>query len=156
VQAIGSIAAGLVVGTLARRSRAGVLAAAGAAAFGVLDLAIWNGPLVTRAAPLYVVLFIAAGAPGTILVTGLVSTLQEAAPQRLRGQTFSRFNAVFAAGQAVGMTGAGLLGDRLGVVTVLNAQASLFLAAAGIAALGMTRSYVSRRRDPRRLVAADV
>ncbi|MEN3309159.1 MAG: hypothetical protein V7603_5361 [Micromonosporaceae bacterium] len=144
VQAIGAIAAGLLVGTLARRSRAGALTAAGAAVLGLLELAIWNAPQVTRAEVLYAVLFVAAGAPGTIFVTGLVSALQEAAPEHLRGRVFGLFGSVFAGGQAAGMLGAGLLGDRLGVVAVLNVQAGLYLAAATAAALGMT----GRSRGP--------
>jgi predicted MFS family arabinose efflux permease len=144
VQAVGAIGAGLLVGTLARRSRPAVLTAAGAAVFGVLDLAIWNAPPLTSALPVYAALFAAAGAPGTVLVTGLVSVLQEAAPARLRGRVFGALGAVFAAGQALGMLGAGLLGDRVGVVAVLNAQAGLYLAAAAVAAAGLR----ARRSPP--------
>src|SRR5256885_16864737 len=64
------------------------------------------------------------------MVTGLVSTLQQAAPTGTAGRVFGAFNTTFAAGQAVGMVAGGVLGDRLGVVTVLNAQGCLYLLAA--------------------------
>lgn len=155
VQAIGAIVAGLALGLLASRLRAGVLAAAGMGAFGVLDLLIWNGSLVTNAQPLYVGLFIAIGAPGVIAVTGLFSALQEAGQGRV-GRVFGAVTTVFAAGQAVGMIVAGLLGDRVSLVPMLNVQASLYLLAALVAAFGLARSPVStpaqlplmRRRPP--------
>jgi len=40
---------------------------------------------------------------------------------------------VSAAGQAIGMVGAGLLGDRIGIVTVLNGQAGMYLLAGFLA-----------------------
>ncbi len=145
VQAIGAIGAGLVLGLLARRCRAGPLTASGMAAFGVLGLLTWNGSLVTTALPLYVVLFVAVGAPGVVAVTGLYSTLQEAGRDRV-GRVFGAVTTVFAAGQAVGMIVAGLLGDRIDLIALLNVQAGLYLLAGGVAAVGLAR----RRDDPRR------
>jgi predicted MFS family arabinose efflux permease len=137
VQAVGAIAAGLLLGVVARRVRPGALAALGAAGFGVLGLAIWNAPWLTTAEALYVALFVAVGAPGTIMVTGLVTVLQECAPAASRGRVFGAFTTAFALGQAVGMAGGGLLGDRVGVVPLLNAQAGLYLVAALVAAVGL-------------------
>jgi MFS family permease len=135
VQAVGAIAAGLLLATVARRWRPAALAVGGAALFGLLDLALWNAPRLTTAEPLYVVLFAAVGAPGTAMVTGLVSTLQQAAPAGTAGRVFGAFNTTFAAGQAVGMVAGGVLGDRLGVVAVLNAQGCLYLLAAATGAV---------------------
>jgi predicted MFS family arabinose efflux permease len=132
VQAIGAIAAGLALGLLARRCRPGMLAAAGFGAFGVLSLIIWNGSLFTNAEPLYVGLFVAVGAPGVVAVTGLFSMLQEAGHDRV-GRVFGAVTTVFAAGQAIGMIAAGLLGDRLPLVVLLNIQAGLYLVAAAVA-----------------------
>jgi MFS family permease len=137
VQAIGAIAGGLALGVLASRFRPGVLAVVGAAGFAVLDAVIWNAPQVTTARPLYIVLFAVIGAPGVVLITGLVTSLQRAvAPGRV-GRVFGLFTAVSAGGQAVGMLAAGLLGDRVGVVAVLNVQAGLYLLAALVAAVGL-------------------
>jgi predicted MFS family arabinose efflux permease len=150
LQAIGAIGAGLALGLIARRCRAGVLAAAGMAAFGVLDLLIWNGPLVTTAQPLYIVLFAAIGAPGVVAVSGLFSALQEAGRDRV-GRVFGAVTTVFAAGQAVGMIVGGLLGDRVSLVALLNVQAGLYLLAAVVAVAGLTRADRTHREDdPRR------
>lgn len=156
VQAIGAIAAGLLLGLLPtgrRTTKATTLTAVGAGVFGVVALACWNGPLLTRAEPLYLVLFILAGAPGTFLETGLISTLQSATPAATRGRAFGMLGMVYAAGQALGELGAGLLGDRVGVLPLLNTQACLYLLGAAIALLPLGRHgpgrYPTWRRSRR-------
>ncbi len=142
VQAIGAIGAGLVL-TVATRIRAVRLTVWAALGFGLLDLAIWNAPHVTDAEPVYIALFIAAGAPGTALETGLISTLQLATAEGQRGAVFAAAGFASALGQALGMLGAGLLGDRLGVVNVLNFQGLLYL----VAGLAAARWLSVRRAD---------
>jgi MFS family permease len=131
VQAVGAIAGGLV---LARTGRvgAGRLTAWAAVALGLLDLAIWNAAGLTTAEPLYVALFIAAGAPGIAFASGLTSAMQLATRERQRGTAFAAMGAAGAIGQALGMLAGGLLGDRLGVVELLNIQGALYLAAGAI------------------------
>jgi len=149
VQAIGAILAGLALGLLATRGRvrtsAYLLAAGGAAAFATISALIWNGPRITEAEPVYAIAFAVVGAPGIVLMTGLVSALQQAAPPERIGRVFGVFTTTFAAGQALGMLAAGLLGDPLGVVVLLNVQAGLY-ALAGVAALAMRPP--KRRRPP--------
>jgi len=148
VQAIGAILAGLALGLLATRGRvrtsAYLLAAGGAAAFATISALIWNGPRITEAEPVYAIAFAVVGAPGIVLMTGLVSALQQAAPPERIGRVFGVFTTTFAAGQALGMLAAGLLGDPLGVVVLLNVQAGLY-ALAGVAALAMRPP---KRRQP--------
>jgi MFS family permease len=154
VQSIGAIVCGLLIAASARTAP-GRLTAFGALAFGVLSLAIWNAPGLSTADPLYVALFIAVGAPGVALMTGLISTLQEATVDGQRGKAFAIAGVAASAGQAVGMLAAGALGDPLGVVTVLNAQGALYLLA-GALALGWlarpttVRPAWSRRSSPLR------
>lgn len=143
VQAIGAIAAGLLLGLLVRRGRAGVLAATGMATFGVVGLLTWNGPMVTTVTPVYIALFVVVGAPGVVAVTGLFSALQEAGGDRV-GRVFGALTTVFAAGQAIGMIAGGLLGDRVDLVALLNVQAGLYLTAALVAAVGL----MQRGRPP--------
>jgi MFS family permease len=143
VQAIGALAAGAVLGVAGARLRPAALAAAGAAAFGVLSLAVWNAPALTVATPLYVGLFIAVGAPGIVMVTGLVSVLQGAVPQAAMGRAFGAVGVATAAGQAAGILAAGVLGDRVGLAPLLDFQGSLYLLAGAIALL-----TVARRRRP--------
>jgi hypothetical protein len=51
---------------------------------------------------------------------------------------FAALGVVAAVGQAAGMVAAGLLGDRLGVVTVLNGQGCLYLLAGLVALAWLT------------------
>ncbi len=64
VQAVGAIGGGLLLALRGDRWRPVALAAVAATAFGLLDLTIWNGPLVTRSAAVYVALFALAGRAG--------------------------------------------------------------------------------------------
>jgi MFS family permease len=134
VQAIGAIAGGLVLGGLRTALPPVGLTTWACVAFGVVALVIWNGPLVTTALPVYVVLFIAAGVPGVAIPTGLMSSLQQAAGEGRRGRVSAAFGATTNAGQALGMLAAGLLADRLGVVAMLNMQGVLYILAGLVAA----------------------
>ncbi len=148
VQAIGAIAAGLAL-SATTRIRAGTLTAWAAASFGLLDLAIWNAPNLTRAEPLFVALFIGVGAPGLALVAGLTTAVQQATGPGQRGKAFAAMGVSMAVGQAVGILVAGGLGDSVGVVTLLNIQGTLYLLAAGIAA-----RWLRTRRSERQSASA--
>jgi MFS family permease len=133
VQAIGAIAGGLIL-TRAARARPGRLAGLACLVFGALAVLTWNLPHATTAEPVYVALFICFGIPGVAILSGLISSLQQATTDGERGRVFAAFGAASAFGQAVGMVAAGVLGDRLGAVPLLNIQAICYLAG-GVAAL---------------------
>ena len=146
VQAIGAIGGGLLLAIVARL-RPGKLTAVAAVGFGLIVLVIWNAPHVTTAIWLYVVLFIAVGLPGVAMTTGLISSMQQATPEGMRGKVFASFGVAAATGQALGIVAGGVLGDPLGVVTVLNAQGILYLIAGAMAAVWL--------RTPLRLGGVD-
>jgi MFS family permease len=152
VQAIGAIAAGLAL-SATTRIRAGSLTAWAAAIFGLLDLAIWNAPELTRAEPLYVVLFVAVGAPGLALVAGLTTAIQQATADGQRGSAFAAMGVAMAVGQATGMLVAGVLGESVGVVPLLNVQGALYLLAAAMAARWLRPRRSRHRGRPRRVPA---
>jgi hypothetical protein len=145
VQAIGAIAAGLAL-SATTRIRAGSLTAWAAAIFGLLDLAIWNAPGLTRAEPLYVVLFVAVGAPGLALVAGLTTAIQQATADGQRGSAFAAMGVAMAVGQATGILVAG-------VVPLLNVQGALYLLAAAMAARWLRPRRSRHRGRPRRVPA---
>jgi hypothetical protein len=147
VQAVGAIAAGLVLATARRTPPPAALIVIGAGVFGVILLVLWNAPAVTTALPFYVTLFMLVGAPGIVMVTGLISVLQQESSDRVRGRVFGVLGAVYEGSSAVGMVTAGVLGDRVGVLPMLNGQAVLYLAS-GAAALLLLR------RTPRTLEPA--
>lgn len=141
IQAVGAIGAGLVLGFAGRSGSAARLTAGAALVFGLLDLAVWNAPALTTALPVYIALFIAVGAPGVVMETGLISLLQVSSPEAERGRVFGALTFVSNAGQAVGMLAAGILAGPIGLMPMLNAQGCLYLAA-GLLAL---RVLVPRR-----------
>jgi MFS family permease len=135
VQAVGSIAAGLLLATARRTPSPARLIATGAGGFGLLGLVLWNGPAVTSALPVYVVLFILVGVPAIVMITGLFSLLQQEAADEVRGRVFGVFGAVYDASCGTGMLAAGFLGDRIGIMPMLDLQAVLYLTAGATALL---------------------
>jgi Na+/melibiose symporter-like transporter len=133
VQAIGGLLGGVLVVGLARRLRPGPLLGASLVVFALIDLAIWNGPALTTALWLYLGLFVAAGIPGVGVLTGLTALVQERAGDAYLGRVFATYLGSFNGLMALGMLLAGLLGDTVGVVTVLNGQAALYLLAGMVA-----------------------
>jgi predicted MFS family arabinose efflux permease len=148
VQAIGGLLGGVLVVGLASRLEAGRLLGVSLLVFAAVDLAIWNGPVLTTADWLYLGLFVAAGIPGVGVLTGLTSLVQERTAEAYLGRVFATYLGSFNGLMALGMLLAGLLGDTLGVVAVLNAQAGLYLLA-GLIAVATLGRRVSRDRYPR-------
>jgi MFS family permease len=139
IQAVGAIGGGLILTALARGRSPASLIAGAAIAFGIIDLTIWNAPMLTTAIGLYVVLFVVVGAPGVVLETGLISHLQLAGRDRERGRIFGALGLVGNAGEAVGMIAAGVLTGPLGLTTLLDAQGLLYLLAGALAARRLVR-----------------
>jgi MFS family permease len=141
VQAIGGLLGGLVVVGLARRLEPGRLLGISLLVFAAVDLAIWNGPALSTGEWLYLGLFVAAGIPGIGFLTGLTALVQERTDEAYLGRVFATYYGSFNGLMAVGMLLAGLLGDAVGVVPVLNGQAGLYLLAGvvAVATLGRLR-----------------
>ena len=133
VQAIGGLLGGVLVVGMARRLQPGRLLGMSLLVFALIDLAIWNGPVLTTATWLYLGLFVAAGIPGIGVLTGLTALVQERAGDAYLGRVFATYLGSFNGLMAVGMLLAGLGGDTVGVVTVLNGQAALYLLAGVVA-----------------------
>ena len=146
VQAIGGLAGGVVVVGLARRLEPGRMLGTSLLVFALIDLAIWNGPVVTTAIWLYLGLFVAAGIPGIGVLTGLTALVQERTGDAYLGRVFATYLGSFNGLMAVGMLLAGLLGDTVGVVAVLNGQAALYLLAGVVAVATLSPR---RERYPR-------
>jgi MFS family permease len=134
VQAIGGLLGGVLVVGLARRLEAGRLLGISLVVFSLVDLALWNGPMVTTALWLYLGLFVAAGIPGIGILTGLTALVQERTDDAYLGRVFATYYGSFNGLMALGMLAAGLLGDAVGILPVLNGQAALGMLA-GVVAL---------------------
>lgn len=127
VQAIGGLLGGALVGWLGGRVSSAALLAAGSLGFGLVELAIWNAPLLLSGLALPTVLFVAVGLPGAAYGAGLNTMLQTGTADRYRGRVFGAFAASYSLLMVLGMGLAGILGDRVGVLPVLNAQAVIYV-----------------------------
>lgn len=145
VQAIGGVVGGLAIGALSRRLSPRALIGWGFVVFGLISLSTWNAPNLTTAIGLYIGLFIAAGIPGVATMTGLLTTVQSVTPPTHLGRVFAAFETGAGALQAVGVLLAGALADRLGVVTILNAQAGIYILC-GVLALVALRAHAAQGR----------
>ena len=153
VQAIGGLAAGFAVATLARRVAPVLLQGWGLVAAGLLSMAIWNLPGATTVLGVYVGLFMAVGAPAVVAGAGLLSHVQaETGPDRA-GRVLSTVYALMAAGTAAGSLLAGALVAVTGPTVLLNVQASLHVCA-GLVVLGWGKGR-SRRSRTRKVVTVD-
>ncbi|WP_037355384.1 MFS transporter [Amycolatopsis orientalis] len=153
VQAIGGLAAGFAVATLARRVAPVLLQGWGLVAAGLTSTAIWNLPGATTALGVYVGLFMAVGAPAVVAGAGLLSHVQaETGPERA-GRVLSTVYALIAAGTAAGSLLAGALVAVTGPTLLLNVQAGLHVTA-GLVVLGWGKGRFRRSRA-RKVVTVD-
>jgi MFS family permease len=139
VQAIGAIAAGFALGLIGGRFSARALTASSTLVFGVISLLTWNLPPVTTNIVPYVVLFILVGAPGVVMTTGLITSLQSHSRDEERGSVFTMLGLLSALGQAIGMLAAGFLDAPLGIVPLLEIQGVIYLVAGSLAVWLMPR-----------------
>ncbi len=149
MQAIGGVVGGLAIGALSRHLSARGMIGWGFVVFGMISLVTWNAPTVTTAVGIYVGLFMAAGIPGVATMTGLMTTVQSVTPGSHLGRVFATFETGAGALQAVGVLLAGALADRVGVVTILNVQAAIYVLC-GVLALVALRVRAAPREDGRR------
>jgi len=153
VQAVGAIAAGLALATIARRRSPVRMLAVAAIVFGVISLLVWNLPALTTAPAVYAVLFALVGAPGVVFGTGLITFLQQAGESSEHGRIFGALGLAENAGQAVGMIAAGVLAGPLGLGAVLNIQAGIYLAT-GLVAVRALQGATRRVRPHSACVSA--
>ena len=143
VQAIGGVAGGLVVPWLKRRTDARRLIGWGFIVFGGVALITWNLPVVTTAIVVYAGLFVAAGIPGVATSTALITSVQRMTPASHLGRVFATLEAGSSILAAIGVLTAGALADRLGVVTILDAQGLIYVAC-GVLGLALLRGLPAR------------
>jgi MFS family permease len=149
-QAVGGLLGGLIVaGLIAPRVRPARLLGVCLLIFGATDIAIVDAPLIappylppspvpqitSSLVLLVVALFILVGIPGIGGQTGQTTLLQQAVPNTHLGRVMSLYFGLFSLALLVGMAIAGLLGDQLGSILLLNGQGSLYMCSGLLAIL---------------------
>ena len=129
VQAIGGVAGGFLVATVADRWSPVVMVWAGSMVFGLVDLAIFLYPLVwvnpwPAAAGMVLV-----GLPGAVTVAGMITLYQRHTTDERRGRVFSLVSLAQAVSVVVGSTVAGFLGGPSGIMPVLALQGAGYVLA---------------------------
>ncbi|QKV72591.1 MFS transporter [Amycolatopsis sp. Hca4] len=129
VQALGGLAAGFALATVARRVAPAALLGWGALALGLVSAVIWNLAFVTTAMGVYAGLFVVAGAPGVIVGAGVLSEIQSAVAPERAGRVLSTTFAAVATCTTAGALLAGALVVTTGAAALLNVQAGIYLLA---------------------------
>ncbi len=146
VQAIGGLAAGFALATIARRVAPAALLAWGALVMGVLSAVIWNFAFLTTSLGVYIGLFMLAGAPGVAVGAGLLAEIQSATAPERAGRVLSTVFAATAAFLALGALLTGALIEVTGPAVLLNVQAGAYVVAGLIMVKGRRGSSVSGGR----------
>ncbi|WP_433789229.1 MFS transporter [Actinoplanes sp. CA-252034] len=121
-QAVGGIAGGLLTTMFGHRFTPRRLLGYGAVAFGLLDLALFLYPLLTRSPWPAVVIMVAVGLPGALTVAGLITVFQTATDDRHRGRVYGAIVMLESAAMLTATAAAGTLGERLGIIPVIATQ----------------------------------
>ena len=143
-QAVGGITAGLLLTSFADRVPMLKLLGWGALLGGVMDGLLLNYPLFYPVLWPSLVLIAVAGVPFAMFGTAQMTLLQTEAEPGVRGRVFSTYVAVFGAAQLIGMLGAGVLGDTLGVM-LINTQVVGYLLT-GMIVLSVSARWLSLSR----------
>jgi MFS family permease len=137
-QAVGGIIGGLLAATVARRLPPIPTVITTTVLFGLVDVVIFNTPRITSALAPQLVLFVLVGIPGAIGLAAMMTLLQSAVGDWLRGRVFAAVGVAESGAALVGTALAASLADRFGVFTVLTAQ-GLGYVVAGLAFSAVVR-----------------
>jgi Na+/melibiose symporter-like transporter len=140
VQALGGLAAGFALATVARRVAPVALLGWGSVVLGLLSAVIWNLAPVTTAMGVYVGLFVLVGAPGVLVGAGVLSEIQSAVTPERAGRVLSTTFALIATFTTVGALLAGTLVAATGPAVLLNVQAGVHVPASVVTVEGCRTS----------------
>ncbi|CAN5820442.1 MFS transporter [soil metagenome] len=141
------VGGGVVVSAVATRFAPARLLGWGSVGVGVLDAIIFNYPVFLPGITLGIVLFAVAGLPVSALQTGLMTLFQTSVDDRFLGRVFGAYGTTAALFNLLGLGAGGFLGDRLGIVLVLNTQAVAYLAGGFLVLRLLRRSVGQIKRD---------
>ncbi len=134
-QAVGGLLGGLVVGYAGRMLSPDRLFGLGLAVFGILDLALFNYPLLFSGFWIGMILMVLVGIPTVGAGAAGITMLQSGVRVEYRGRVFGALGTTSALLMLAGSLIAGGLGDVLSPITLLNVQGGSYVAAGLLALL---------------------
>ncbi|GAA1609518.1 MFS transporter [Kribbella karoonensis] len=121
-QAIGGIVGGLIAAAIGPRWPAATLWGIGAFAFGLIDTVLFLYPLVSSSVIPAFVCMIVVGLPGALVLAGMMTVFQNLTVDGTRGRIYGAVGAAESVAVLIGIAGAGVLGDAVGIIPVLVFQ----------------------------------
>jgi len=147
IQAIGSLVGGLVIGNRGNHISPTRLFSICLLFFGFIDLLIVDLPLFFHNLFIVFLLFLLVGIPSTGVIIGLNASLQVLVKNTLRGRTFATLQAMRSLMTLIAMWLAGILGDHLGPVFVLNTQGGMYMVAGLLALITLRKKWGNTSKD---------
>jgi len=150
-QAIGGLLGALVIGSVARRFTPERLFGLGLFAFGILDLLLFNYPLVLSGIALGLVLIVLVGIPSVAASSGGQTLIQRDVPDRYRGRVFAALGTTSATLMLVATLVAGVVGQTVGPIAMLNVQGAVYVVSGVVVLVLLAPARLARAarvRDP--------
>lgn len=142
VQAVGGIIGGFLAASVGSHWPPARLLGTGAIVFGTIDLAIFLYPLLLVSPWPAIVGMVLVGLPGALVMAGQMTLLQRHTSDAQRGRVFGLLFMVRSVAMVVGTTGAGFLGEAVGIVPVLAFQGVGYVVAGALVLALITRRDV--------------
>lgn len=146
-QAVGGLGGSAAIGRIGRFIAPGKLLGLGAIGLGTLDLCTVNAHRVAPGLLLPLIFMVIVGIPGSGIDVGSTTLIQSTVADAYRGRIFGAISALGALSMLVGTALAGTLGDRLGIVTLLNVEGALFVAAGFVVLTVVTSATTAATTD---------
>ena len=124
-QAVGGLVGGVLVASAGRRLVPERLYGVALLAFGIVDLLLFNYPLLFDGVWIGCALMILVGIPGASTQAARTTILQTHVDDAFRGRVFGSLGTSSALLMLTGTAIAGVVGDRLGPIALLNVQGSV-------------------------------
>jgi predicted MFS family arabinose efflux permease len=126
-QAVGGLFGGLILGQMGKLGSIYRLLGLSTFSLGVIDLALFNYSAFFPGMINGSILMFLAGAPGIINITCVGILIQTLVADEYRGRVFAALATTSALVGVIGTLMAGVLGDQLGIVALLNIQGFSFI-----------------------------
>jgi MFS family permease len=147
IQMVGNLLGNVLVAQLGKRQSPLHALWISACIFGVIDLLIIDVPVFYPAMPLVMFLFVIVGIPAAFMGVHIQTLFQVLVEDKLRGRVFGTRLAVSSLASLVGMLLAGLLGDWLGSVSLLNLQGGSYVFGGLLIFLALHRGIAFERQE---------